>query len=103
MIRRTPLKRGTNPLKRTPLRRVSKKQGAKLRDYSKIRAEFLSENRRCEVCVPEICRHASQDVHHSQGRGPYLCAKETFVAACRPCHDWIHSHPGQAREAGYLK
>ena len=103
MLKRyTALRRNTKPLKRTPLARVSKKRRAEYSQYRKLRAFFLSANPLCQVQV--VCAmDRAKDVHHRKGRGPYLCAVETFTATCRRCHDHIHSHPTWAREVGWLQ
>jgi hypothetical protein len=29
--------------------------------------------------------------------------QSTWKATCRNCHDWVHSHPSEARILGWLK
>ena len=84
--------------RRTPLRRVSVKQAAKLKAYSDLRAAYLTEFPTCDICHT----FRSRDVHHVHGRGRYLCSVETWLPVCRPCHEWIHTHAREARELGYL-
>jgi hypothetical protein len=37
-----------------------------------------------------------------QGRIGNLLTDETkFLAVCRACHDWIETHPKEAKELGY--
>ena len=88
-------------LKRTPLRRVSVKQSARLRVYYKLRRDYLEEHPICEakthVCTGEAC-----DVHHVFGRGKYLNAVSTYLAVCRSCHTWLHAHPSLARTKNLL-
>ena len=93
-MKRTPLKR------KTPLRRVSKKQGKALKEYSKLRADFLSKHVVCERCQG---RNAT-DIHHkhSRGTGGELNSVDNFVALCRLCHTEIHANPRQARKDGFL-
>lgn len=86
-------------MKRTPLRRVSKKHAAALKTYSKLRKEYLREHPGCEVCT----KNAATDIHHKEGRGPNLNRADTWLAVCRPCHHEIHTRPSKARERGLLK
>ena len=82
----------------TPLRRMSKKREAEYKEYLRLRRFFMAENRICQVCFAR----GSKDVHHKAGRGRNLNNVETWCAVCRPCHNWIHNHPKQARELGLL-
>jgi len=34
---------------------------------------------------------------------PQVSSKSTWLAVCRNCHDWVHSHPKESRALGYLK
>lgn len=103
MIRRkTPLRRSAKPLARSPLRRVSKKHGKELREYSKLRKTFLEEHTTCEVSRPE-CSGSSSQVHHVFKRGKYLNVPSTWLACCDSCHRWVHGNPSQARTLNLLK
>lgn len=97
-MKRTPLKRSTKPLKRTLLAPVSKKRKKILTDYTALRKEYLSIMQQCERCGVR----KSRDIHHTEGRGSNTNRIETWRAVCRPCHDWIHANPSQAREEGWL-
>jgi hypothetical protein len=85
-------------VKKSPLKRVSKKQQARLRIYYKLRADYLAQHPVCEVCGS----NGSQDIHHKAGRGSRLNDTEHFVACCRQCHRWIHDNANEAREKGWL-
>ena len=87
-------------LKRTPLRRVSKKRQAALKVYSNLRKEFLESKPICEVCTT----NDSSDIHHKLplGRGGKLNDVTIFLAVCRVCHDKIHQDPKWAEENNYL-
>lgn len=89
-------------LRKTRLAPMSKKRRKESRRYTALRVEFMAKHRHCEVCVPGVCRNTAQDVHHVEGRGINLNAVESWVAVCRPCHDYIHAHGSWARENGYL-
>lgn len=86
-------------MKRTPLRRRSKK-GAKLdREYSVLAKKFKKENPQCQICW----KAPTTDVHHSHKRGKHLLDVGLWIASCRSCHQWIHNNPGEARSRGLLK
>ena len=96
IARRTPLKRGTKRL--APVSKTSKR-GRQQAEYLKLRKQFLAEHPLCECCITQ---QPATDVHHKAGRGKMLCRTEYFMATCRQCHDWIHSHPAVARAQGWL-
>ena len=91
-------------MKRTPLRRISKKRQEQLKEYSKLRKAYLEENPVCEVCQ----KRKATDIHHKSGRGSNTNNVDTWVVVCRTCHDRIHFGanqgygPSWARENGWL-
>ena len=93
---------------RTPIRRVSVKHAKELREYAKLRKEFMELNDLCYAthilrrCGHYDCQRWASDLHHVQGRGKNLLRTETWIAVCRSCHQFIHDHPRQAREVGLL-
>lgn len=129
--RRTPLKRSKSQLKRTPIRRVSKKRAKELRQYSKERAEYLAENPVCEVWLKEngwikesagvyiiagclggfiaMARdlleagapHSDQVHHKSKRRGAMLNDKRFFLAVCDQNHKRIEANLSWARANGF--
>lgn len=86
-------------MKRTPLRRVSKKREKENRIYRTLRKQYLSEHPECEM--PE-CRRAATDIHHKNKRGKNLNKVDTWMALCRPCHTLIENNKSWARENNYL-
>lgn len=89
--------------RRTPIRRVSPKQSKLLRQYAKQRKAFLEAHPWCEVCTePGDRRARATDIHHKKGRGKYLLDESTWLAVSREGHRWIHDHPKQAAELGYI-
>lgn len=90
-------------MKKTPLRRVSNKQQRRLREYAKVRKEYLAAHPLCETgCGRKAC-----DIHHKGiaggvKRGSNLCNVETFLAVCRSCHERIELNKSWAREMGFL-
>jgi hypothetical protein len=99
MNRRTPLKRSTKPLRRSRLRPVSKKHAVRLRDYTKVRREYMEAHPICEV---QGCTQPSTECHHKAGRGSKTADRRYFMATCNPHHRLIHRMPSWARENGYL-
>lgn len=86
-------------MKRTPIRRVSTKRAAQMREYSKKRTAFLAEHSTCAVCK----QASATEVHHREGRGKNYLRVETFMPVCRQCHrDRIHGDPKTARANGWL-
>jgi hypothetical protein len=70
--------------------------------YSKLRKIFLTKNPKCWVQEKGCTKEATQ-VHHKAGRGRNTNKVDTFIATCHSCHTWIHAHPAEAREKGWLK
>ena len=86
-------------MKRSPLRRTSTKRAKQLKEYFKLRADYLEEHRLCGVCKTA----KATDIHHRKGRtGARLNDTTFFVAVCRQCHDEIHHNPKWAYETGLL-
>lgn len=88
-------------LRRTPLRRVSKKRQQALSVYRKLKAAHLHAN---PVCQAEGCRRMATDIHHRLplGRGGQLNDTSIFMGLCRQCHNACHHNPKWAEEKGYL-
>jgi 5-methylcytosine-specific restriction endonuclease McrA len=87
-------------LRRTPLRRVSKKRAEALKVYRVNKASYLLANPFCQVCETE----KAIDIHHklSLGRGGKLNDTTIFMAVCRSCHNQIHNNPKWALLNNYL-
>jgi 5-methylcytosine-specific restriction endonuclease McrA len=65
---------------------------------------LLRDGGRCRRCLREAA-----DVHHRRPkqRGgtkntEILYGLSNLISVCRPCHSWIHSHPVDAYEQGWL-
>ncbi len=89
-------------MKRTAIRKVSKKREKEMRLYRPLRGRFLQEHPFCQVvgCAP-LC---AMEVHHRDGRnGKRLLNVDKFVAVCRRCHRKIHDNPKWAKEQGLLQ
>lgn len=70
--------------------------------YSKMRKEFLSEpqNSTCKAKLPGCMGQFKENltVHHTKGRGLYYLDKTTWIPLCLSCHEWVETHPKEARE-----
>jgi hypothetical protein len=57
----------------------------------------------CELEVYDVCDPTAHlDWHHRQSRRTGIHGPHNGLAACRPCHAWVHAHPEQARRHGWL-
>ena len=84
---------------------VSAKRKKKDTEYLKLRERFLTENPICQISVAG-CNHGATDVHHTyagSNREAFYLVQSTWKATCRNCHNYIHEHPAEAREIGWLK
>lgn len=93
-------------MKRTPLRRVSKKKAAKDRIYTKLRREFLNreENRFCPVMLKVERKLVLTDqIHHILGTsGDHYLDTDTWLAVSLEGHMWIENNKLEARMRGWL-
>lgn len=82
-------------------------EAVRMEIYKAISDVWRSLHRWCECCTLRNSGSISQaavDIHHVHGRdGLLLFDVRYWLAVCRPCHNWIHAHPKQARELGLLK
>lgn len=94
---------------RKPIRKVSKRQQERLKEYRKVREAYLKEHPLCKCCqvvaawsgVKTVA--ASEDIHHRFGKaGSLLCDVRGFLGVCRKHHDYIHNNPREAREWGWI-
>lgn len=77
---------------------VSDKQAERLKEYRKVRDEYMATYLVCEF--PE-CQNKSQDLHHGAGRiGDLLTNTKYFVALCRMHHQWAECNPEEAKKLG---
>ena len=110
IARRTPLKRSTKPLKKSPLRRRSKKMQTL---YTDERIPFviatIAERPDCELKSAD-CTGLSQTVHEGLKRSaggaivPGELADEQrqeFWSCCNLCNMYVETHPTWAREHGF--
>lgn len=92
---------------RAPIKKVSDKRAKADIVYYALRDVFLKQHPICMINIPDICSHQpSNQVHHSysgKDREKYYLDTATWFATEQCCHDWVHLHPIEAREQGYLK
>jgi hypothetical protein len=87
------------------IKTVSGKKKAEDIIYSKLRKDFLDkpENSTCRAKLPGCLGVFKQDltVHHMKGRGKYYLDTSTWIPLCLSCHEWVETHPKEAREMGF--
>ncbi len=92
------------PMRRTPLRKVSKSQARRIAKYRPIAHGFLLAHPICGICLVrggEV--RPSTEIHHIRGRnGPLLFDTRFFCASCRACRLWPHDNKEEARKLGVL-
>lgn len=90
-------------MKRTPLKRRSVKETARLRRYEKARAVVYERSGgSCEARTPE-CRGAADQVHHRKGRDGDLVDDESLLlGVCWACHNYIHDNPTISYLTGWM-
>lgn len=118
-------------MKRSPLRKVSKKREKLNREYSKLRKEYLDAHPICQIwlddngwrqwtetppsyykdghpSIPAIVLKMSYgapwatECHHRRGRGRFLLDTSTWMALSFDMHRWVHNNPAQAYAKGYM-
>lgn len=95
-----PCRRKEKENRRKAIRKVSKKQGKRNREYSKERKKVLSEGDLCEARL-EGCTGLATDLHHPAGKiGDRFTDVKKCKKVCRNCHDKIERAPVMAKELG---
>lgn len=93
-LRRSGLKR------RKRLRPVSSRRAVQLREYNRLKEDWIRAHPVCEICRAQ----PTAQVHHRAGRiGNRLNSTEDWLGVCAECHDKIHAHGSWARQLGFLK
>lgn len=54
----------------------------------------------CEIESP-ACERTAPEWHHRQSRRGGVHSPDNGLAACRPCHGWVHANPATARANGW--
>jgi hypothetical protein len=90
-------------MKKTPLKKKSKKRSAEETEYSKLRLSYLQENHFCKAGLPN-CSLVATDIHHMNSRtNEKLNDISDWIGVCRSCHTFIHNNPQTARDLNLLK
>lgn len=85
-------------MKRTPLKRRSKKRSAEERLYSKLAQEYLEKHP-----VFAVTGRPATQIHHKAGRhGRWLNDTQYWLAVSMKGHDIIHRNPAYAMEQGWI-
>lgn len=89
-------------MKKTPLRKASKKQSARLRKYAVVRKEHLDEHPYCIACYDEGTIRFANEVHHALGRlGDLLFDRRYFKSMCEYHGSKVHRDVTWAKDRGY--
>jgi hypothetical protein len=91
-------------MNRKPIRKVSKRQQERLREYARVRLAYLKEHPWCEICKDTMgLFENARDIHHRYGTvGPLLTDTWTFLAVCRFHHRYIHDNIATSRKMGWI-
>lgn len=88
--------------RKSQIKPKSDKQNVLDRVYSNLRKDFLSqkEHSKCEAKLQNCMRTTGLDltIHHTKGRGAYYLDTSTWIAVCLSCHEWIETHPAEAKQ-----
>lgn len=86
---------------RKPLRRTSTARSRQLREYRKVKSEFLDVHFACFRCKTFVPRPDRQN-HHYFGRiHGLLTYVPGFRMVCAECHTWIENHRLLSIELGF--
>lgn len=127
-MKKSPLKRGTSQLKRTPLKRTPMKrtktrsQSDYDRELDAMKVDVIRRSKgNCEAVGPrflpldgsmdatakaliEGCTGHGVHVHHRKYRSRGgTNSLENLINICLNCHDWIHAHGGFGEPANLLR
>ena len=92
-------------MKRTPLRRQSSKKKAENAARRKLRADLvLQRGPYCEARTPE-CTGSAHDMHETilRSQGGSATDETNILLVCRSCHTYIHQHPAESYDQGWLR
>lgn len=100
--RKKPLKRSAIKRK-SRLRSVSKKMTKLKAEYMKVREQYLKEHPYCEWGLEGGAFYRSTQIHHKRGRvGALLTDPTYFMAVSDEGHRYIHDHPKESYERGWM-
>lgn len=113
-LKRTPLKRGTKKLStKTPIKKRSKKRDELYEERRPFVQMMLAARPWCEAC-PKFAqfdgkmtykRNPSVDVHElvRRSQGGSIVDAENCITVCRPCHRRIGENPQLAFDLGLAR
>lgn len=83
------------------IKKISDKHLETLKEYRVIRDDFMKKNPECMAKL-EGCTKVATDCHHSKGKvGSLYTDVRYFKALCRKCHEYLETHPNEAKELGF--
>jgi len=97
-------------VKRSPIRRVSKKRAAISKERAQFVGDLIATHPRCQIGSP-VCSGGSTTVHEalkrSHGGAIVPGDKATrqgqnFFPCCRACNGYVEDHPSWAAEKGFV-
>lgn len=91
-------------MKRTPMRRKSKKRGGVDVWRRNIIIQLVKDRGGdCEART-SACAGQAVDAHEKlrRGQGGSIVDPANIILVCRECHDYIHAHPAESYESGWL-
>ncbi len=65
-------------------------------------AALLAQHPACQLRIDGVCTHRAVDVHEllSRARGGSITDPANCRTTCRPCHDYVTTHPADAQRLG---
>lgn len=90
-------------MSRSPIRRKSKKQAAKDREFDAVKPVVAERSMGvCEMRGPHCTRWA--DVYHHKAKRTHPAASLPMfvVHLCDPCHRYVHANPAWSYAEGWL-
>ena len=93
-------------MKKTPLRRASKKRAKELATYYVLKKAMLAKRPFCEYPSTNglpACTNLANDIHHIRGRGRKLNNVLYWLPICAEHHRYLHEHGKEARKLGLLQ
>jgi hypothetical protein len=85
-----------------PIKPKSDKKSIQDQLYTVLRNKFFQDdnNKSCKARL-QGCALVACDVHHTKGRGEYQNDVSTWIPLCRSCHNYIETHPAEAKELNF--
>jgi hypothetical protein len=81
---------------------VSEKKAAELKEYNKLKKQYLESKMACEMKF-QGCSISAMDIHHTSLSATNFLNINTWVGCCRFCHTVCENMPAQERrELGLL-